>query len=87
VLGHIFSTAAKSRIPVAVCGEMAGDVELTRLLLALGLRRFSMHSAHLLDVKQRVLKTNLDDIRPVARKMLKATDPVKLRTLLDRLNA
>ena len=86
VLNHIFSTAAKARIPVAVCGEMAGDVELTRLLLALGLRRFSMHSAHLLDVKQRVLKTNLDDIRPIARKMLKTTDPVKLRTLLDKLN-
>jgi len=87
VLDHIFSTAGKSRIPVAVCGEMAGDVELTRLLLALGLRRFSMHSAHLLDVKQRVLKTNLDDIRPIARKMLKSTDPVKLRSLLDKLNA
>jgi phosphotransferase system enzyme I (PtsI) len=87
VLNHIFSTAAKARIPVAVCGEMAGDVELTRLLLALGLRRFSMHSAHLLDVKQRVLKTNLDDIGSIARKMLKTTDPVKLRTLLDKLNA
>ncbi len=39
-------------MPVALCGEMAGDIVLTRLLLALGLRQFSMHSAHLLDVKQ-----------------------------------
>jgi phosphoenolpyruvate-protein phosphotransferase (PTS system enzyme I) len=87
LLAHIFSTAGKAQIPVAVCGEMAGDVALTRLLLALGLRRFSMHSAHLLDVKQRVLKTNLADVRPIARKMLKTTDPVKLRSMLDKLNA
>jgi phosphotransferase system enzyme I (PtsI) len=87
VLAHIFATAGKSQIPVAVCGEMAGDIALTRLLLALGLRRFSMHSAHLLDVKQRVLKTDLAGAHPIARKMLKTTDPVKLRSMLDKLNA
>ncbi|MDH4149198.1 MAG: phosphoenolpyruvate--protein phosphotransferase [Betaproteobacteria bacterium] len=87
LLSHIFTTAGKAQIPVAVCGEMAGDVTLTRLLLALGLRRLSMHSAHLPDVKQRVLKTSLPDIRPIAKKMLKATDPVKLRSMLDKLNA
>lgn len=87
VLAHIFATAGKSQIPVAVCGEMAGDIALTRLLLALGLRRFSMHSAHLLDVKQRVLKTDLAGAYPIARKMLKTTDPVKLRSMLDKINA
>jgi phosphotransferase system enzyme I (PtsI) len=87
VLSHVFATAGKSQIPVAVCGEMAGDIALTRLLLALGLRRFSMHSAHLLDVKQRVLKTDLAQAHPIARKMLKITDPAKLRGLLDKLNA
>ncbi len=87
VLSHIFSTAGKAQVPVAVCGEMAGDVALTRLLLALGLRCFSMHSAHLLDVKQRVLKTNLADAYPIARRMLKASDPAKLRNMLDKLNA
>jgi phosphoenolpyruvate-protein phosphotransferase (PTS system enzyme I) len=59
VLAHIFRSAGKAGIPVSVCGEMAGDVALTRLLLGLGLRQFSMHSAHLPDVKQRVLKTTL----------------------------
>ena len=87
LLSHIFSNADKARIPVAVCGEMAGDTTLTRLLLGLGLRRFSMHSAHLPDIKQRVLKTNLAEIRPLARKMLRATDPEKLRRMLDKLNA
>lgn len=87
VLAHIFTTAEKAGIPVAVCGEMAGDVALTRLLLGLGLRQFSMHSAHLPDIKQRVLKTSLADTRPIAKKMLRATDSAKLRGMLDKLNA
>ncbi len=87
VLSHIFSTAGKAQVPVAVCGEMAGDVTLTRLLLAMGLRQFSMHSAHLLDVKQRVLKTNLAVAHPIAKRMLRSSDPVKLRNMLDKLNA
>ena len=86
VLAHVFDTAAKSKIPVAICGEMAGDLELTRLLLALGLRRFSMHSAHLLDVKQRVLKTSVEDIRPIGRRMLRVTEPAKLKSLLEKIN-
>lgn len=87
LLAHIFRTANKAHVPVAVCGEMAGDASLTRLLLALGLRQYSMHSAHLLDVKQQILKSNLRDIKPLAQKMLRASDPDKLRALLDRLNA
>lgn len=87
LLAHILKTTGKARVPVALCGEMAGDVSLTRLLLALGLRQFSMHSAHLPDVKQRILKSSLEDIRPLAQKMLRASDPLKLHALLDRINA
>jgi phosphotransferase system enzyme I (PtsI) len=87
LLAHVLKTAGKARVPVALCGEMAGDVSLTRLLLALGLRQFSMHSAHLPDVKQRILKSSLGDIRPLAQKMLRASDPLKLHALLDRINA
>jgi phosphoenolpyruvate-protein phosphotransferase (PTS system enzyme I) len=87
LLAHIFRTAAKADVPVALCGEMAGDIRLTRLLLALGLRQFSMHSAHLLDVKQHILTTSLQDIRALGMKMLRTEDPEKLRSLLERLNA
>jgi len=43
---------------VSVCGETAGDVTMTRLLLGLGLRGFSMHPAQLLAVKQEVLRAD-----------------------------
>jgi len=87
LLAHVFRTAAKANVPVALCGEMAGDVTLTRILLALGLRQYSMHSAHLLDVKQYLLKTDLQAIKPLAQKMLRTDDPGKLRALLARVNA
>jgi len=83
----IIRSANRAKVPVALCGEMAGDISLTRLLLAFGLRQFSMHAAHLLDVKQVILKSNLAHLRPFAAKMLRASDPDKLHALLARLNA
>lgn len=87
LLAHVIKTGEKAKLPVALCGEMAGDTTLTRLLLALGLRNYSMHSAHLLDVKQQILRSNLEVLRPLARRMLRTTDPGKLRVLLEELNS
>jgi phosphotransferase system enzyme I (PtsI) len=87
LLAHIIRCADKRGVPVALCGEMAGDASLTRLLLALGLRHYSMHTAHLLDVKQVILKTDLARVKPIAQRMLRESDPAKLHALLDKLNA
>ncbi|HZM43644.1 MAG TPA: phosphoenolpyruvate--protein phosphotransferase [Burkholderiales bacterium] len=87
LLSHIFKTAKRAKVPVALCGEMAGDVLMTRLLLALGLVHFSMHSAHLLDVKQQVLRSDLGQLTPLGKRMLRTTDPEKLRGLLEKLNS
>jgi phosphotransferase system enzyme I (PtsI) len=87
LLAHVLRTAHKAQTPVALCGEMAGDLTLTRLLLGLGLRQYSMHSAHLLDVKQRILQSSVTKVKPLASRMLRETDPERLHTLLERLNA
>ncbi len=87
LVAHIIRTCNKAGKPIALCGEMAGDVQLTRLLLGFGLRQFSMHPACLLEVKQQVLKSNLREIAPLTGKMLRADDPDKLRAMLARLNA
>jgi phosphotransferase system enzyme I (PtsI) len=76
----------KAGKPVSVCGEMAGDPLLTRLLLGLGLRIFSMHPASLLQVKQQVLRSHIEELTPAAQKLLKNTDPEKTASLLTRLN-
>jgi phosphotransferase system enzyme I (PtsI) len=87
LVAHVLKTANRARVPVALCGEMAGDLSLTRLLLGLGLRQYSMHSAHLLDVKQRILQTDLARIKPLARRMLRMNDPHRLRATLELLNS
>ncbi|MCE5181483.1 MAG: phosphoenolpyruvate--protein phosphotransferase [Betaproteobacteria bacterium] len=81
------AAANKAGIPVSVCGEMAGDASLTRLLLGFGLREFSMHPAHVLRVKQQILKSDLPHVTRLAQKMLKTHEPEKLHQLLARLNA
>lgn len=75
----------KAGKPVSVCGEMAGDPKLTRLLIGLGLRKFSMQPASLLSVKQQVLKTHASEMTLLVQKILKATDSDKLENLWARL--
>ena len=60
---------------VSVCGEMAGDVTLTRLLLGLGLRSFSMHPAQILAVKQEILRADTAKLAGWAQRVCEAEDP------------
>ena len=87
LISMAIAAANRVKVPIAVCGEMAGEVHLTRLLLGLGLRSFSMHPAHVLAVKQRVLTTEVRAINAIALRMRRTDDPVKLAALLDKLNA
>jgi phosphotransferase system enzyme I (PtsI) len=87
LLALVISAANKADIPVSVCGEMAGELAYTRLLLGLGLRQFSMNPAQLLSTKQRVLTTSLPEIMPTTLKILRSDDPLKIQELLTRLNS
>jgi len=86
LVAHVIRGANKAGVPVAVCGEMAGETRLTRVLLGFGLRQFSMHPAQLLSVKQQVLKSDLREVTQLANRMLKTDDSEKLHALLDRMN-
>jgi phosphotransferase system enzyme I (PtsI) len=90
VLGLISQTirgGAKAQVPVAVCGEMAGELRMTRLLLGMGLKQFSMHPANLLAVKQRIVGTELAEAGEHVKRILRAEEPDRLRDLVDALNA
>ncbi len=66
--------------PVTVCGEMAGDVGMTRLLLGLGLRSFSMHPSQLLAVKQQILRSDTRKLTEWATRVLASDEPAGLIT-------
>ena len=87
LLAMSIDAANRAKVPIAVCGEMAGEVALTRLLLGLGLRNLSMHPAHLLTIKQRVLTTEVARAKPVVDRMRRVDDPIKLAAMLEKLNA
>ncbi len=83
VLQLLASTIAQCREQgkgVSVCGEMAGDVTLTRLLLGLGLRSFSMHPSQILAVKQQILRCDTVRLQTWAQSVLAAEDPSALMT-------
>jgi phosphotransferase system enzyme I (PtsI) len=63
---------------ISVCGEMAGDPGLTRLLLGMGLRSFSMHPTQILAVKQVVLRSDTSRLKPWAQKVLASDNPAEL---------
>jgi phosphotransferase system enzyme I (PtsI) len=87
LISQAISASNKANVPIAVCGEMAGDTRFTRLLLGMGLSNFSMHPAHLLSVKQRVLTSSVREIRPLVDRIRRTDDPARLADLLDKLNA
>lgn len=71
---------------VSVCGEMAGDAKLTKLLIGMGLRQLSMHPSHILSVKQQILHSQLVMLKADARKVLNLTDLEKVEPLVAKLN-
>ena len=70
LVADVISECQRQGTSVCVCGETAGDVTMTRLLLGLGLRSFSMHPAQILVVKQEVLRADTRKLAPWARQML-----------------
>jgi len=79
VLRLVANTIAEGRAqgkPVSLCGEMAGDVSMTKLLLGMGLRSFSMHPAQILAVKQEVLRSDTSKLAPWAAQLIEDDEPL-----------
>ena len=85
LIASTIATGHKAGLDVAVCGEMAGDVKLTRLLLGMGLREFSMHPAQLLAVKQEILNTDLGVVTTRTRRILRAMEPGEIAAAVEQL--
>jgi len=76
--------ALRMRMPVSVCGEMAGNPRLTPLLLGLGLRSFSMNASAVPRVKQAVRGVSIDDCARFARRVMEQSDPERIQELVAK---
>ena len=85
LIAQTIQSAQRVGMPVAVCGEMAGDPKLTRLLVGMGLREFSMHPAQLLEVKQQVMMSDTAQLAVRVGKLLKSDEPDKIGDQLEKL--
>ena len=84
---HIIRTANRMEKSVSICGEMAGDTTYTRMLLGMGLRRFSMNPNNLLPVKNIILHSNTALLETETAKILRSEDSEKTEKLLKLLNS
>ncbi|MDX1527313.1 MAG: phosphoenolpyruvate--protein phosphotransferase [Gammaproteobacteria bacterium] len=80
------SAGKKAGVPVAMCGEMAGDARYTRLLLGLGLKEFSVHPNALLEVKQAINETHIGETRKLAQRVMRAVRSTTRESLIEELN-
>lgn len=80
LLHTVIQTGWENRVPVAVCGEMAGDAHFTPLLLALGLTEFSLHPTTLLEVRRAIRNCDRAELLSQTWKLLQARD----RTGIER---
>ncbi len=85
LLFSIIDQAKRANIPVAVCGEMAGDPSMTKLLLGLGLTDFSMHFSQLLLVKREILKADVGLLKSRIGAVLRAIEPEEQSAALEIL--
>ena len=76
----------RANLQVSLCGEMAGDIDFTRLLLGLGLREFSMHATEILKVKRVVRSCSVASLSRGVGRLLKLPDPALVKSGLSAIN-
>lgn len=81
LIAHTINRAESYGKPVSVCGEMAGDARLTRMLLGLGLRCFSMPASQVMHVKQEVLNAHSVALRHKVATALNRAERIDLQKL------
>ena len=86
LIAYTIRTTQKANKSVSVCGEMAGDVKLARLLLGMGLTEFSMQAAQILSIKERVLKASVKKCRKATTQVLRTYELSEIAQQIRVLN-
>jgi phosphotransferase system enzyme I (PtsI) len=87
LIRYTIEAGEKTGKPVAMCGEMAGEPDFVRLLLALGLKEFSVHPAMLLEVKRIINGSHFAELQAYGRQALTCSSGVEIRALLDHMGS
>ncbi len=85
LIGMTIEAGADADIPVAMCGEMAGDPRFTRLLLGLGLTEFSMRPTGILEVKRNIIRADIGALKREVSALLASSNLAEMRHRLERI--
>lgn len=85
LIADVNACGKKAGKPVVLCGELASDPRVCRLLLGLGLRHLSVHPASFLEVKDAILRTDFSRVATLARRALNCENHTQTEKLLNRL--
>jgi len=86
LLKHVIDVGHSMGIPVAMCGEMAGDIHYTQLLLGMGLDQFSMGPVAIPQVKQVIRSVTYKATKELVEKVLKCSTQEEVKKILDKAN-
>ena len=87
LIAQTIKGGSRAGVPVSVCGELAGELEMTELLLGMGLRQFSMHPSQILQIKEQLFELSTKDAVRVAGRVLRESDPARIRAALEHRKA
>lgn len=87
LIAGVIREANAANMPVSVCGEMAGEPSMTRVLLGMGLRDFSLHFNQLLSVKKEILRAHAKNLVPAVDELLAAIEPEEIAAALEKINS
>jgi phosphoenolpyruvate-protein phosphotransferase (PTS system enzyme I) len=87
LISGVIREAKAANMPVSVCGEMAGEPSMTKVLLGMGLTDFSMHFNQLLSVKKEILRADMSVLKQSVDELLNAIEPEELQAALQKINA
>lgn len=87
LLHQLFAQARDARLPIHVCGEFAARAEDVPLLLALGLRDFSMHPGAVLEVREAIRAADVGKLRRRAASLLQCRERTEVERWLERVRA
>ena len=86
LIKNVIESGIKQKVQVSLCGEMAGDIQFTRLLLGMGLKSFSMHPSAIPEVKEIILKTDIKSLEKLSSRIINCVDSKEKHELIKKLN-
>ena len=85
LIASVIAQAKRAGVPVSICGEMAGELDMTKILLGMGLTDFSMHFNQILSIKKEILRSDISKLRGVVQELLEVDEASEQAELLEKI--